>query len=73
MMAWMKSVLQWSAGRTTGFAAFFALSATVLEWAGHLTMTYVAAIGAIQALVLAHSTKEDYFDKKVNNGPLSNS
>ncbi len=46
------------------FAAFFALSGTVMQWYHHLDMNYVALIGAIQGLVLAHSAKEDYFASK---------
>jgi hypothetical protein len=66
-MSLFDKIMKFAQGRTTAFAAFFAASATILEWFGHLSMNYVAAIGAIQALVLAHSTKEDYFEKKQEN------
>lgn len=46
-------------GRSTFFAAFFAIAGTMLAFKGILTPTYVTMIGAIQALVLAHSVKED--------------
>lgn len=60
---WQKLV-KWAQGRTTLFAIFFAISGTVLEWFRRLEPNYILLIGAIQALVLAHSAKEDYFAMK---------
>jgi hypothetical protein len=51
-------------GRHTAFAIFFALSMTALAAFGKLTGDYVAGIGAVQALLFAHSVKEDYFANK---------
>ncbi len=59
-------------GRTTTFAVFFTLAGTGLAIFGKLTPTYVALIGAIQALAFAHSVKEDYHERKMNgNGEKS--
>jgi hypothetical protein len=55
-------------GRSTVFAIFFAISATVLAAFGKLTDSYVHVIFAIQGYVLGHSIKEDYF-KSGNSCP----
>lgn len=51
-------------GRHTTFALFFAITAFVLALKGKLTMDYSAVITALQAFVLVHSAKEDYFNNK---------
>jgi hypothetical protein len=51
-------------GRHTVFAIFFAGTGFYLELHGKLTTDYVGLITALQALVLAHSAKEDYFNSK---------
>lgn len=51
-------------GRHTTFAIFFAITAFILALKGKLTADYVGVITALQALVLAHSAKEDYFSKQ---------
>lgn len=51
-------------GRHTMFAIFFAVTAFVLALKGKLTADYVGIITALQAFVLAHSAKEDYFNKQ---------
>lgn len=48
-------------GRHTAFAVWFAVTAFALAWEGKLTDSYAATITALQALILAHSVKEDYF------------
>lgn len=55
-------------GRHTFFAAFFAVTAFILAWAGKLTDSYAAVITALQAMILAHSVKEDYFAAKDGKG-----
>lgn len=50
-------------GRSTIFAVFFAIVATILAFMGKLTDDYVHVIFAIQGYVLGHSIKEDYFNK----------
>jgi len=51
-------------GRHTLFVVFFALTGLGLAWAGKLTAQYVAMCTALQAVVLGHSIKEDYFVAK---------
>lgn len=59
----LQKFFNWAQGRHTGFAVFFALSGTTLQWFHKLDLTYIAFIGAIQTFVFAHSAKEDYFKK----------
>jgi hypothetical protein len=54
-------------GRHTAFAIFFAITGTVLAFIGKLTDSYVALITAIQALILAHSAKEDWHEQKMGD------
>jgi hypothetical protein len=60
----IKRLLAWPQGRTTTFAAFFALFGSILAWFSRLTPTYIALVTALQGYVVVHSIKEDYFDKK---------
>lgn len=57
-------IANWAEGRHTLFAIFFAVHGTILAWFHRLDLNYIALIGAIQGLVLAHSAKEDYFAQK---------
>jgi Mn2+/Fe2+ NRAMP family transporter len=50
-------------GRCTFFACLFAGVGIGLAFLGKLTAEYVALITAIQALLLAHSAKEDYHER----------
>jgi hypothetical protein len=52
-------------GRCTFFALVFTGVGIMLSFRGKLTADYVALVGAIQALILAHSVKEDYADAQV--------
>jgi hypothetical protein len=56
-------------GRSTVFAVFFTISATVLAAFGKLTDSYVHVIFAVQGYVLGHSIKEDYFKSGNNCAP----
>lgn len=55
----MIRIYNWFCGRSTFFALFFAITGFVLALRGKLTADYVALIGAMQALIVAHSYKED--------------
>lgn len=46
-------------GRCTFFACLFTACGIALAFLGKLTADYVALVGAIQALLLAHSYKQD--------------
>lgn len=59
-----KKLVVWANGRHTLFAVVELILGTILAWFHHLDMSYVALCGTIQSLVLAHSVKEDYFEKK---------
>jgi hypothetical protein len=59
-----KKLIAWAQGRHTLFAGIELALGTVLAWCGKLDMSYVALCGTIQAMVLGHSLKEDYFEKK---------
>jgi hypothetical protein len=50
-------------GRHTMFAIFFSVTGFILALKGKLTADYVGLITAMQAFVLAHSVKEDYYSK----------
>jgi hypothetical protein len=50
-------------GRCTTFAIVFTACGIVLAFFGKLTADYVALVGAIQALILAHSYKQDVADQ----------
>lgn len=57
-------LFKWCNGRHTSFAVFFTIMGTLLAWFHRLDPSYVALVGAIQALVCAHSVQENYFEKK---------
>jgi len=59
-----KKLIIWAQGRHTLFAGIELILGTVLAWFGKLDMAYVALCGTVQAMVLGHSIKEDYFGKK---------
>lgn len=50
-------------GRCTTFAIAFFLIGVFLELRGKLDANFVALAGIIQALILAHSAKEDYHER----------
>jgi hypothetical protein len=49
-------------GRCTFFAVVFTVVGIILAFVGKLTAEFVALVGAIQALLVIHSTKEDLAD-----------
>jgi hypothetical protein len=51
-------------GRATTFAIVFTVVGIRLAFLGKLTADYVALVSAIQALVVGHSIKEDYFQRR---------
>lgn len=51
-------------GRCTALAIVFTVCGITLAFLGKLTADYVALVGAIQALVLAHSFKEDQYQNQ---------
>ncbi len=55
-------------GRCTFFAVVFTAVGIILAFMGKLTTQYVALVGAIQTLLVAHSAKEDYSDHN-SGGP----
>lgn len=55
----MNRVYSFFGGTSRFFAFFFAVSGTALAFRGKLTGDYVAMITALQALIVAHSVKED--------------
>lgn len=59
----LNKIFKWCSGRHTTFAVYFAGMGTLLAWFHRLDPNYVALVGAIQALIFAHSAKEDYFAK----------
>ena len=54
----MNSIFKFFQGRHTAFGVFFSVFGTILAFMGKLTPEYVALVGAVQALVFAHSAKE---------------
>ena len=50
-------------GRCTFFAVVFTVVGIILAFKGKLSGEYVALVGAIQALLVVHSTKEDYHER----------
>jgi len=51
-------------GRATTFAIVFTVCGLILAFQGKLTPEYVALVGAIQALIIGHSLKEDWFARR---------
>lgn len=49
-------------GRATAFAIVFTIAGIYLALHGKLTTEFVGLVAAIQALIFAHSVKEDYFE-----------
>lgn len=62
-------IFKWTAGRHTGFAIFFTLSATALAWFHRLDGNYALVITAIQGFVFAHSAQENYFSGQNAGNP----
>ena len=50
-------------GRCTTFAILFTVVGIVQEFRGKLDMNFVALVGAVQALLVIHSTKQDWNDQ----------
>ena len=67
----MKSFFSSIGGRSTAFAVYFTIIGTVLQWFGKLDMQYIGLIAVVQALVLGHSVKEDYFAAKAAEAKAS--
>ena len=65
-----RRLMNWMNGRSTAFAVFFAVNATVLAYLGKLSMTYVSMCTAIHAFVVAHSWKEDKHDEATSDSQL---
>lgn len=61
----MNLIYRFLGGRSTFFALVFTTSGVVLAFQGKLTGVFVALVGAIQALVFAHSAKEDHYCQKM--------
>ena len=57
-------IVTWTKGRSTAFAVFFAGFGSILAWFHRLDGSYVGLVTALQAYVVIHSTKEDYFNSK---------
>ncbi len=60
----MKYIYNFFGGRATFFASVFTGAGIGLAFTDHLTGPFVALVGAVQALIVAHSAKEDYFNGK---------
>lgn len=58
------SFFQFFQGRATCFGILFTVVGIILAFKHELTGDYVALVGAIQALVVGHSLKEDYFQRR---------
>ena len=52
-------------GRATTFAIVFTVAGIILAFRGKLDTSFVALVAAIQALVFAHSWKEDVHDQRM--------
>ena len=68
----MTRLYGWFGGRCSFFALLFALSGIVLAFGGKLTVVFVSLVGAIQALVLAHSAGQDYHTRALNGNGVKN-
>ena len=68
----MMRIYGWFAGRCSFFALLFSLSGITLAFGGKLTVTFVSLVGAIQALIVAHSVKEDYHTRALNGNGVKN-
>jgi len=58
------SVFTFFQGRATFFAIAFTGVGIALAFRGKLTADYVGLVTAIQALIVGHSLKEDYFARR---------
>ncbi len=58
----MGIVYNFLGGRCTTFTIAFTAAGITLAFQGKLTPVFVAFVGAIQALILAHSVKEDHYN-----------
>lgn len=67
-----KRVITWMQGRHTAFAVAELSIGTALAWFHRLDMNFVALCGTVQAMVLGHSIKEDYFESKKPADPVQN-
>jgi hypothetical protein len=56
------AMFQFFNGRCTFFAICFSIVGIILAFMGKLSAEYVALVGAIQTLLVAHSVKEDVND-----------
>lgn len=63
----LKRFFGWCAGRHTGFAVFFALMGTLLQWFHRLDGQYIALITVLQGWVFAHSYQENKFAAQNGN------
>jgi hypothetical protein len=64
----MTPVYNWFGGRCTFFALIFTAGGIALAFRQELGMTYVSLVGAVQALLVAHSWKEDFFSREPKDG-----
>lgn len=58
------SIFNFFQGRATAFAIVFSIVGIVLAFMGKLDANFSLFVGSIQALVFAHSWKEDVRDQK---------
>jgi len=60
----MRKLYNFAGGRSTFFALIFTAAGIGLAFRGELSGSFVALVGSIQSLIVAHSAKEDYFGGK---------
>jgi len=60
-----QTIANFFGGRHTFFVTACFLSGGVMGWFHRLDANFVTLLLGLQTLVLAHSTKEDYFAQKV--------
>ena len=68
----MTRIYGWFGGRCSFFALLFSLSGIALAFGSKLTVTFVSLVGAIQALIVTHSIKEDYHTRALNGNGVKN-
>jgi hypothetical protein len=59
----MGNVFQFFSGRSTFFACAIFIAGVVLAVLGKLTTNFVSLMGVVQALVVFHSTQENYHER----------
>ena len=59
------AIFNFFCGRATTFAIIFTAAGLALAFEGKLTAEFVAFVGAIQALIFAHSFKEDVHEQRM--------